>query len=331
MESCTDDKVLFIEAPSLEFLHKKPEWSFKNNVLRRIGLHDLRHVFTLFLILGITMYITYRFELSRMKKGVKLESENEPHNIISRAKLESENEPRITGAKFESENKPRTDAANVTVVDNKIEQQNNIDDSANSESEDESRTGAKFESENGPRTVIKDSRFKPGLRSYSAEKKEYPSSEEDPPFNLGRAESYRIDNANHADGINGNNGYNQSEGVEYNKQSEGVNDNKQSDNDAEGGNNNKQSDMKKKHQQDKPFVRQGITSQPEKPVPRPIENDNDDESIKDQPQKPSPRILASSDDTQSQETPENKKGKYKKVKDNDSSDERWKHGSKPTG
>eukprot|EP01083_Nonionella_stella_P051965 138041_1 len=164
MESCTDDKVLFIEAPSLEFLHKKPEWSFKNNVLRRIGLHDLRHVFTLFLILGITMYITYRFELSRMKKGansesenqprtgVKLESENEPH--ISRAKLESENEPRITGAKFESENKPRTDAANVTVVDNKIEQQNNIDDSANSESEDESRTGAKFESENGPRTVI---------------------------------------------------------------------------------------------------------------------------------------------------------------------------------
>eukprot|EP01083_Nonionella_stella_P120590 361426_1 len=243
----------------------------------------------------------------------------------------SENEPRIT---------------DVTVVDNKIELLNNIDDGANSESEDESRTGAKFESENGPRTVIKDSRFKPGLRSYSAikhsrskppqrsysdEKKEYPSSEEDPPFNLGRAESYRIDNANHADGINGNNGYNQSEGVEYNKQSEGVNDNKQSDNDAEGGNNNKQSDMKKKHQQDKPFVRQGITSQPEKPVPRPIENDNDDESIKDQPQKPSPRILASSDDTQSQETPENKKGKYKKVKDNDSSDERWKHGSKPTG
>eukprot|EP01083_Nonionella_stella_P184648 671244_1 len=105
MESCTDDKVLFIEAPSLEFLHKKPEWSFKNNVLRRIGLHDLRHVFTLFLILGITMYITYRFELSRMKKGVKLESENEPH--ISRAKLESENEPR-TGANSESENDSRT-------------------------------------------------------------------------------------------------------------------------------------------------------------------------------------------------------------------------------
>eukprot|EP01083_Nonionella_stella_P051963 138039_1 len=183
------------------------------------------------------------------------------------------------------------------------------------------------------RARTKDSRFKPGLRSYSAEKKEYPSSEEDPPFNLGRAESYRIDNANHADGINGNNGYNQSEGVEYNKQSEGVeynkqsegvNDNKQSDNDAEGGNNNKQSEnlMKKKHQ--------GIKSQPEKPDP-PIQNDNDDESIKDQPQKPSPRILASSDDTQSQETPENKKGKYKKVKDNDSSDERWKHGSKPTG
>eukprot|EP01083_Nonionella_stella_P290574 988716_1 len=154
MESCTDDKVLFIEAPSLEFLHKKPEWSFKNNVLRRIGLHDLRHVFTLFLILGITMYITYRFELSRMEKG---------------AKLESENEPRIT------------DAANVTVVDNKIEQQNNIDYSVKLESEDESRTGAKSESENEPRTgakseseneprtrtAIKHSRSKPPLRSYS--------------------------------------------------------------------------------------------------------------------------------------------------------------------
>eukprot|EP01083_Nonionella_stella_P184647 671243_1 len=100
MESCTDDKVLFIEAPSLEFLHKKPEWSFKNNVLRRIGLHDLRHVFTLFLILGITMYITYRFELSRMKK----------------------------------------DAENVTVVENKIEQQNDIDDSVKLESENEPRT-----------------------------------------------------------------------------------------------------------------------------------------------------------------------------------------------
>eukprot|EP01083_Nonionella_stella_P184646 671242_1 len=204
MESCTDDKVLFIEAPSLEFLHKKPEWSFKNNVLRRIGLHDLRHVFTLFLILGITMYITYRFELSRMKKGVKLESENEPH--ISRAKLESENEPRIT------------DAANVTVVDNKIEQQNNIDDSANSESEDESRTGAKFESENGSRTAIKHSRSKPPLRSSSAsiksdEKKEDPTIDFGP-INSGRPESYRIDNANHADGINGNNGNNQSEGVE---------------------------------------------------------------------------------------------------------------------
>eukprot|EP01083_Nonionella_stella_P051959 138028_1 len=241
MESCTDDKVLFIEAPSLEFLHKKPEWSFKNNVLRRIGLHDLRHVFTLFLILGITMYITYRFELSRMKKGVKLESENEPH--ISRAKLESENEPRITGAKFESENKPRTDAANVTVVDNKIELLNNIDDGANSESENQPRTGAKldsenepritgakFESENKPRTEyylvddlnpIKHSRSKPPLRSYSAsiksdEKKEDPTIDFGP-INSGRAESYRIDNANHADGINGNNGYNQSEGVEYNK------------------------------------------------------------------------------------------------------------------
>eukprot|EP01083_Nonionella_stella_P302926 1046378_1 len=323
MESCTDDKVLFIEAPSLEFLHKKPEWSFKNNVLRRIGLHDLRHVFTLFLILGITMYITYRFELSRMEKDVtvvdnKIELLN---NIDDCANSESENQPR-TGAKLDSENEPRI-------------------------------TGAKFESENKPRTEyylvddlnpIKHSRSKPPLQSYSASIKS-DEKKEDPtiyfgPINSGRAESYRIDNANHADGINGNNGYNQSEGVEYNKQSEGVeynkqsegvNDNKQSDNDAEGGNNNKQSDMKKKHQQDKPFVRQGITSQPEKPVPRPIENDNDDESIKDQPQKPSPRILASSDDTQSQETPENKKGKYKKVKDNDSSDERWKHGSKPTG
>eukprot|EP01083_Nonionella_stella_P290573 988715_1 len=254
MESCTDDKVLFIEAPSLEFLHKKPEWSFKNNVLRRIGLHDLRHVFTLFLILGITMYITYRFELSRMKKGansesenqprtgVKLESENEPH--ISRAKLESENEPRITGANSESENQPRT--------------------GAKLDSENEPRiTGAKFESENKPRTEyylvddlnpIKHSRSKPPLRSYSAsiksdEKKEDPTIDFGP-INSGRPESYRIDNANHADGINGNNGYNQSEGVEYNKQSEGVeynkqsegvNDNKQSDNDAEGGNNNKQS------------------------------------------------------------------------------------------
>eukprot|EP01083_Nonionella_stella_P184651 671249_1 len=259
MESCTDDKVLFIEAPSLEFLHKKPEWSFKNNVLRRIGLHDLRHVFTLFLILGITMYITYRFELSRMKKGVKLESENEPH--ISRAKLESENEPRITGAKFESENKPRTEYYLVDDLN-----------------------------------PIKHSRSKPPLRSSSAsiksdEKKEDPTIDFGP-INSGRPESYRIDNANHADGINGNNGNNQSEGVEYNKQSEGVeynkqsegvNDNKQSDNDAEGGNNNKQSEnlMKKKHQ--------GIKSQPEKPDP-PIQNDNDDESIKDQPQKPSPRI-----------------------------------------
>eukprot|EP01083_Nonionella_stella_P302928 1046382_1 len=291
MESCTDDKVLFIEAPSLEFLHKKPEWSFKNNVLRRIGLHDLRHVFTLFLILGITMYITYRFELSRMEKDVtvvdnKIELLN---NIDDCANSESENQPR-TGAKLDSENEPRI-------------------------------TGAKFESENKPRTEyylvddlnpIKHSRSKPPLQSYSASIKS-DEKKEDPtiyfgPINSGRAESYRIDNANHADG---NNGYNQSEGVEYNKQSEGVeynkqsegvNDNKQSDNDAEGGNNNKQSEMKKKHQ-----------------------------AIKDQPQKPSPRILASSDDTQSQETPENKKGKYKKVKDNDSSDERWKHGSKPTG
>eukprot|EP01083_Nonionella_stella_P051967 138045_1 len=164
MESCTDDKVLFIEAPSLEFLHKKPEWSFKNNVLRRIGLHDLRHVFTLFLILGITMYITYRFELSRMKKdaenvtvvenkieqqndiddsvtvvdnkiellnniddGANSESENQPRTGV---KLESENEPHISRAKLESENEPRiTDAENVTVVENKIEQQNDIDDS----------------------------------------------------------------------------------------------------------------------------------------------------------------------------------------------------------
>eukprot|EP01083_Nonionella_stella_P184649 671246_1 len=174
MESCTDDKVLFIEAPSLEFLHKKPEWSFKNNVLRRIGLHDLRHVFTLFLILGITMYITYRFELSRMKKDAEnvtvVENKIEQQNDIDDSvKLESENEPRIT------------DAANVTVVDNKIEQQNNIDDSANSESEDESRTGAKSESENEPRTgakseseneprtrtAIKHSRSKPPLRSSS--------------------------------------------------------------------------------------------------------------------------------------------------------------------
>eukprot|EP01083_Nonionella_stella_P051962 138034_1 len=226
MESCTDDKVLFIEAPSLEFLHKKPEWSFKNNVLRRIGLHDLRHVFTLFLILGITMYITYRFELSRMKKDAEnvtvVENKIEQQNDIDdSAKLESENGPR-TGAKLESENEPRI--TDVTVVDNKIEQQNNIDDSANSESEDESRTGAKFESENGPRTVIKDSRFKPGLRSYSGGDSSIKSDEkkEDPtidfgPINFGRAESYRIDNANHADGINGNNGYNQSEGVEYNK------------------------------------------------------------------------------------------------------------------
>eukprot|EP01083_Nonionella_stella_P051958 138027_1 len=109
--------------------------------------------------------------------------------------------------------------------------------------------GANSESENDSRTARKDSRFKPGLSPpYAAgdssidshEKKEHPPIYLGP-INLGRAESYRIDNANHADGINGNNGYNQSEGVEYNKQSEGVNDNKQSDNDAEGGNNNKQS------------------------------------------------------------------------------------------